>query len=70
MFSQGGGTPQFGILQGGGTYGWCGISKNKLCLIILGHNCRWKILKMSDFMFSQGGGTPQFGILQGGGTYG
>ena len=44
--------------------------KNKLCLIIVGHNCRLKILKMSDFMVSQGGGTPQFVILQGGGTCG
>ena len=44
--------------------------ENKLCLIILGHNFRWEILKMSDFMFSQGGGTPQFVILQGGGAHG
>ena len=42
--------------------------KNKLCLIILGHNCRWKILKLSHFMLSQVGETPQFVILQGGGT--
>ena len=70
MSSQGGGTPQFVILQGGGTCGRCGISKNKLCLIIVGHNCRWKILKMSDFMVSQGGGTPQFVISHGGGTCG
>ena len=44
--------------------------ENRLCLIIVGHNCRWKILKMSDFMASQGGGTPQFVISHGGGTHG
>ena len=27
MFLQGGGTPQFVILQCGGTCGWCGISR-------------------------------------------
>ena len=42
--------------------------ENMLCPIILGHICRWKILKMTDFMFLQGGGTPQFVILNGGGT--
>ena len=46
------------------------MSRNKLCLIIVGHNCRWKILKMSDFMASQGGGTPQFVVSHGGGTCG
>ena len=44
--------------------------ENRLCPIILGHICSWKILKMSDFMVSQGGGTPHFAILQGGGTCG
>ena len=44
--------------------------ENRLCLIILGHMCSWKILKLSDFMFSQGGGIPQFVILKGGGTRG
>ena len=34
--------------------------ENRLCLIIFGHICSWKILKMSDFMFSQGGETPYF----------
>ena len=43
---------------------------NRLCPIILGHICGWKILKISDFMFSQGRGTPQFVILQGGATNG
>ena len=42
--------------------------ENRLCPIILGHICRWKILKMTDFMFLQGGRTPQFVILKGGGT--
>ena len=42
--------------------------ENMLCLIILGHIYRWKIIKFSDFMFLQDGGTPQFVILQGGGT--
>ena len=41
--------------------------ENMLCLIILGHIYRWKIIKFSDFMFLQDGGTPQFVILQGGG---
>ena len=44
--------------------------ENRLCLIILGHMCSWKILKLSDFMFSQGGGIPEFVILKGGGTRG
>ena len=44
--------------------------ENMLCQIILGHICRWKILKLSDFMFSQSGGTHHFGIFQGGGTGG
>ena len=44
--------------------------EKRLCPIILGHICSWKILKLSDFMVSQGGGTPQFVILQGGGTCG
>ena len=44
--------------------------KKKLFLIILGHNCRWKILKLSHFMLSQGGGMPEFVILKGGGTRG
>ena len=43
--------------------------ENRLCLIILGHMCSWKILKLSDFMFSRGGGIPQFVILKGGGTH-
>ena len=30
---------------------------NMLCPIILDPICRWKILKLSDFMFSQSGGT-------------
>ena len=51
MISQGGGTQQFVILQGGGTCGWCGISKNRLCPIILGHICRWKILKMRAILW-------------------
>ena len=42
--------------------------ENRLCPIILGHICSWKILKLSDFMFLQGRGTPQFVILQGGET--
>ena len=42
--------------------------QNRLCPIVLGHICRWKILKLIDFMFLQSGGTPQFVILQGGGT--
>ena len=42
--------------------------ENMLCPIILGHICRWKFLKMGDFMFSQGVGIRQFVILQGGGT--
>ena len=25
--------------------------ENRLCPIILGHTCSWKILKLSDFMF-------------------
>ena len=41
--------------------------ENRLCLIIFGHICSRKILKMSDFMFSQCGETPYFFILQGGG---
>ena len=44
--------------------------EKRLCPIILGHICSWKILKLSDFMFSQGEGTSQFVILQGGGTCG
>ena len=44
--------------------------ENRLCPIILGHICRWKILKLSDFMVSQGEGPLQFVILQGGGTCG
>ena len=32
--------------------------ENRLCLIIFGHICSWKFLKLSDFMFSQGGETP------------
>ena len=39
-----------------------------LCPIVLGHICRWIILKLSGFMFLEGRGTPQFVILQGGGT--
>ena len=31
--------------------------ENMLCPIILGHICRWKILKLRDFMFLQGRGT-------------
>ena len=42
--------------------------ENRFCPIILGHICRWKFLKMCDFMFLQGAGIPQFVILQGGGT--
>ena len=34
--------------------------ENRLCLIIFGHICSWKLLKLSDFMFSQGEGTPYF----------
>ena len=30
--------------------------ENMLCPIILGHICRWKFLKMGDFMFLHGGG--------------
>ena len=44
--------------------------ENRLFTIILGHICRWKILKFNDFMFFKGLGTPQFVILQGGGTFG
>ena len=44
--------------------------ENRLCPIILGHICSWKILNMSNFMVSQSGGKPQFVILQGGGTCG
>ena len=44
--------------------------ETRLCPIILGHICRWKILKLSDLMFSQSEGTPQFVLLQGGGTCG
>ena len=44
--------------------------ENRLCLIILGHICSWKILKLSEFMFSHGGGTPQFVISHGEGTHG
>ena len=32
--------------------------ENRLCLIIFGHICSSKILKISDFMVAQGGGTP------------
>ena len=32
--------------------------ENGLCLIIFGHICSWKIIKISDFMVLQGGGTP------------
>ena len=42
--------------------------ENRFCPIILGHICRWKFLKMCDFMFLQGAGIPQFVILQGAGT--
>ena len=42
--------------------------ENRLCPIILGHICRWKILKMTDLMFLKGRGSPQFVILKGGGT--
>ena len=31
--------------------------ENMLSPIILGLICRWKTLKLSDFMFSQSGGT-------------
>ena len=41
---------------------------NMLCPIILGHICRWKILKLSDFMFLHSGGTLCFVIFQGGET--
>ena len=44
--------------------------ENRLCPIILGHICTWKILKMSDFMVLQAGGIPLSVILQGGGTCG
>ena len=44
--------------------------ENRLCLIIFGHICSWKNLKLSEFMFSHGGGTPQFVISHGGGTHG
>ena len=37
---------------------------NRLCPIILGHICRWKFLKMGDFMFLQGGEIPQFVIYR------
>ena len=46
------------------------VYQKKFCVIMVGHNCRWKILKMSDFMVTQGGGTPRFVISQGGGTCG
>ena len=42
--------------------------ENRLCPIILGHICRWKILKMTDFMLLNGGGSSQFVILKGAGT--
>ena len=42
--------------------------ENRLCLIIFGHICSWKFLKLSDFMFAQGGGILQFVNFQGGGT--
>ena len=42
--------------------------ENSLWPIILDHICRWKILKMTDFMFLKGGGSPQFVILKGAGT--
>ena len=44
--------------------------ENMFCPIILGHICRFKILKMSNLMFSQSGGTPKFVIFQGGATCG
>ena len=44
--------------------------ENMFWPIILGHMCRWKILKLSDFMFSQSEGTSQFVILQGAATCG
>ena len=44
--------------------------ENGLCPNSLDDICRWKIIKMIDFMFSQGEGPPQFVILQGGGTCG
>ena len=44
--------------------------ENVFCPIILGHICRFKILKMSNLMFSQSGGTPKFVIFQGGATCG
>ena len=52
--------------------GWRNMvyQENVFCPIILGHICRWKLLKMGDFMFSQGRGIPQFVILQGEGTCG
>ena len=31
--------------------------ENRLCPMMLGHICGWKILKMSDFMILLGGGT-------------
>ena len=70
MFLQGGGTPQFVILQGGEHMGDVVYQENMFVPIILLHIYSWKILKLSDFMFLQGGGTPQFVILQGGGTCG
>ena len=42
--------------------------EKRLCPIILGHICSWKILKLSDFMVSQSGGSPQFVSLQARGT--
>ena len=42
--------------------------EKSLCPIILGHICRWKILKITDFMFLKGGASPHFVILKGGGT--
>ena len=44
--------------------------ENRLCPVILGHICSWKILKLSNFMVSQSGGKPRFVILQAGGTCG
>ena len=44
--------------------------ENRLCPIILGHICSWKIHKMSDFMVLPAGGIPQFVMLQGEGTCG
>ena len=42
--------------------------ENMFCPIILGHICKWKFLKMCDFMFLKCGRIPQFLILQGEGT--